>query len=130
MSRSRVRRIYRHGKWIEVETVIPSTPVRRKVAKLTKSWAQIPHERGLKIAKQAGNPILAVLLALEAAIHEARSNRVKLTNDLLEQYEITPSPKPGDSDRLLPRGRSRLSGVTGRRCHQRLCITGIPKTVN
>jgi hypothetical protein len=58
------------------------------VAKLTDTWAQIPHHRGLQLAKQVGDPVLAVLLALEAAIHEARSNQVELTNRLLGTYRI------------------------------------------
>lgn len=61
--------------------------------KFTKTWAQIPHDKGLKLAKQIGNPALAVLLVLEHVVHGARSNRVKLTNGLLERYGITPQSK-------------------------------------
>ncbi len=82
------RLINRQGTQFEVEIITPTTPVRRKVVKLTETWAQIPHERGLKLAKQTKCPVLAVLLALEAAVYKARSNRVKLTNDLFEQYGI------------------------------------------
>jgi DNA polymerase I len=34
--------VMRQGRRIEVETITPATPPRRKVAKLTKTWAQIP----------------------------------------------------------------------------------------
>jgi hypothetical protein len=85
--------VMRQGRRIEVETITPATPPRRKVAKLTKTWAQIPHHRGLDLAKRVGIPALAVLLALEVAIHEARCNRVKLTNNLLNQYGITSQSK-------------------------------------
>jgi hypothetical protein len=90
---SKIGRIYRHDKWIEVETITPATPTRRKVVKITKTWAQIPHHQGLGLAKRIGIPALAVLLALEVAVHEARRNRVKLTNDLLDQYGITRQSK-------------------------------------
>jgi hypothetical protein len=83
--------VYRHGRRIKVETITPPAPAqgkRRKAAKLAETWAKIPHGRGLKLAKQAGNPVLAVLLILEAAIHDAHSNQVKLTNSLLRLYKI------------------------------------------
>lgn len=67
-----------------------STSVKEKLAK---TWARIPHDRGLNLAKHSGNPALAVLLALDYAIYAAHSNRVKLTNGLLEQYRITPQSK-------------------------------------
>jgi DNA-binding transcriptional ArsR family regulator len=57
------------------------------------TWAQIPHHRGLELAKRAGNPMLAVLLALEHAIHAAKSNKVKLTNALLKHYGISHQTK-------------------------------------
>jgi hypothetical protein len=84
----RKRYIIRHGKRIEVETITPAAPRRRKVTKLAETWAQIPHHRGLQLAKEVGNPVLAVLLALEAAIHKERSNQVELSNDLLRMYKI------------------------------------------
>jgi hypothetical protein len=68
-------------------------PARQKAAKLTKTWAQIPHHQGLQLAKRIRNPALAVLLILEAAAHEAGSNRVKLTNKLLKPYKITHQSK-------------------------------------
>jgi hypothetical protein len=90
---SKFGRIYRHDKWIEVETITAATPLRQKVAKITKTWAQIPHHRGLDLAKRIGIPALAVLLALEVAVHKAHCNRVKLTNDLLDQYGVTRQSK-------------------------------------
>jgi hypothetical protein len=84
----KIGRIFRHNRWIDIETITPATPVRRKVAKITKTWAKIPHERGFKLAKRACNPVLAVLLALEAVVHEESSNQVEFTNDLLKQYKI------------------------------------------
>jgi hypothetical protein len=66
---------------------------KEKTARLTKTWAKIPHDQGLQLAKQARSPLLAVLLALEAAVHEEHSNQVKLTNGLLGQYAITPQSK-------------------------------------
>jgi hypothetical protein len=66
---------------------------RRAKRSTTNTWAKIPHDRGLTLAKRSGNSVLAVLLALEIAIHNARSNRVKVTNGLLEQYGITPQSK-------------------------------------
>lgn len=93
MNKPNIRSVWWHGKRIEVEVITPATPVRWKVAKVTKTWAPIPHHRGLELAKHAGIPALAVLLALEIAIHEAHSNRVKLTNDLLDRYGITRQSK-------------------------------------
>jgi hypothetical protein len=90
---SRVGRVYRHDKWIKTETIMPSAPVRWKVVKLTETWAKIPHHQGLKLAKQVGDSILAVLLILEAAIHNAHSNQVELTNGLLKQYKISRQAK-------------------------------------
>jgi hypothetical protein len=84
----KIGRVFSHGKWIKVETIMPSTPVRRKLAKITGTWAQIPHHRGFELAKKTGNSVLAVLLALEAAIHEAHSNQVEFTNGLLQFYGI------------------------------------------
>jgi hypothetical protein len=66
---------------------------RSKVARLAQTWAKIPHHRGLELAKRAGDSMLAVLLVLEHIIHEAHSNRIKLTNDLLKQYGITRQSK-------------------------------------
>jgi hypothetical protein len=94
--------IYR-GRPTEVEVFTPTTPARRKVTKITETWAPIPHHRGLKLAEKTGNAMLAVLLALEAAIHEARSNQVELTNSLLKLYGITSQTKI--------RGLRRLAGA-------------------
>ena len=69
---SRFGCVFRHGKWIDVEIIRPDTPARSKVEKLTKTWAQIPHGRGLKLAKQVRSPAFAVLLILESAVHKAR----------------------------------------------------------
>jgi hypothetical protein len=77
-----------HNRWIDTVTITPATPVRRKVAKPTKTWAKIPHERGFKLAQRVRNPVLAVLLALEATVHEEHSNRVEFANGLLKQYKI------------------------------------------
>jgi hypothetical protein len=78
---------------LKVVTIPSTTPVRRKLANITKSWAPIPHHQGLELAKRIGVPALAVLLALQHAIHAAKSNRVKLTNDLLRRYGITRQAK-------------------------------------
>lgn len=83
----------RQGRRLEVETLMPATPVRRKVAKLTETWAQIPHHRGLELAEKTGSSVLAVLLALESTIYKERSNRVEFTNDLLRLYRITRQAK-------------------------------------
>jgi hypothetical protein len=80
--------IWRNGVAIEVDTHGDAPPPSRKYPRGA-TWAQIPHDRGLKLAKQDGNPVLAVLLALEHAVHKAKCNRVKLTNYLLTQYGIT-----------------------------------------
>jgi hypothetical protein len=80
-------------KRIAVKVITSGTPVRRRVAKVTETWAPIPHHLGLELAKRAGIPALAVLLVLEIAIHEARCNRVRLTNDLLDRYGITRQSK-------------------------------------
>jgi hypothetical protein len=91
---SSVKKIINYrGRPTEVEVITPTTPARRKVAKIAETWVQIPHARGLKLAKQTKCPVLAVLLALEVAVHNARSNQVKLTNNLLEQYGITRQSK-------------------------------------
>jgi hypothetical protein len=57
------------------------------------TYARIPHDRGLRLAKRIGNPALAVLLVLEHVVHHAHTNRVTLTNGLLEQYGISPQSK-------------------------------------
>jgi hypothetical protein len=80
---------------VKVRQVVGSTS-RATAARRAKSagtWAQIPHDRGLKLAKRLGNPVLAVLLALEQAVHDARSNCVKLTNELLGRYRISQQSK-------------------------------------
>lgn len=73
---------------------VPSQPkVWSREAKLVGTWAQIPHDRGLKLAKRVRDPVLAVLLALEHAIHTTHSNQVDLTNNLLGRYGITRQSK-------------------------------------
>lgn len=78
---------------------IPKAPERRRRKRsdaemeLAGTWAKIPHDRGLELAKRTGNPVLAVLLTLEHAIYSAGSNQVKLTNGLLKQYGITQQSK-------------------------------------
>jgi hypothetical protein len=61
--------------------------------KLAKTFAKIPHDRGLDFAKRSGNSALAVLLALDYVIFDEHSNRVKLTNNILKQYGITHQSK-------------------------------------
>jgi len=61
--------------------------------KLAKTFAKIPHDRGLDFAKRSGNSALAVLLALDYVIYDEHSNRVKLTNNILKQYGITHQSK-------------------------------------
>jgi hypothetical protein len=77
------------GKRIEVEEdtsgAKPSKARQRRRVSLTKTWARIPHHRGIELAKRIQAPALAVLLVLEHLIHGAKSNRVKLTNDLFKQ---------------------------------------------
>jgi hypothetical protein len=86
--------VIRHGRRIEVETITPTAPARRrKRTRIKETWAKIPHHRGLKLAKQAKNSVLAVLLALESAVHEAHCNQVKLTNDQLNPYKISRQAK-------------------------------------
>jgi hypothetical protein len=94
--------------WIDGPDDIANAPIpnrrhRRCPAriKLTGTWAKIPHDRGLELAKRVGSPVLAVLLALEHIIHDARSNRVKLTNGLLKQYGITRQSKTRGLRRLV-----------------------------
>ena len=81
------------GRHVEVETVDtgvkPSEARQRRRASLAKTWAKIPHHRGIELAKRIRDPAMVVLLVLEHLIHGAKSNRVKLTNDLLKQYGIT-----------------------------------------
>ncbi len=72
--------------------------------KLTESYAPVPHGLGLRLAKDTGNSVLAVLLALDRAIYEAKSNRVKLTNGLLERYGITHQSKIRGLRRLAAAG--------------------------
>jgi hypothetical protein len=67
-----------------------STSVKEKLAK---TFAKIPHDRGLDFAKRSGNSALAVLLALDYVIFDEHSNRVKLTNNILKQYGITHQSK-------------------------------------
>jgi hypothetical protein len=78
---------------VKVRQVIGSPRVAAKKTKLAGTWAQIPHDRGLKLAQRLGNSVLAVLLALEQAVHHARSNRVKLTNNLFKQYGLARQSK-------------------------------------
>jgi hypothetical protein len=80
-----------HGRRIKVETMTSAAPAsrkRRKAAKLGETWAKIPHHQGLELAKRTGNSVLAVLLILEAAVHDAHGNQVELTNGLLKLYKI------------------------------------------
>ena len=87
--------------WIEGPDDIANAPASKRRRRrgstaekeIIKTWARIPHDKGLRLAKQIGNPVLAVLLVLEHVVHGAHSNRVKLTNGLLERYGITPQSK-------------------------------------
>ena len=83
--------------WTDGPDDIANAPAPRRRQKprreLDGTYAKIPHDRGLKLAKLIGNPALAVLLALEHVIHKTSSNRVKLTNGLLERYGISPQSK-------------------------------------
>ena len=89
--------------WIDGPDDIANAPAatrcpRTAKEKVADTWAKIPHDLGLKLAKRAKNPLLAVLLALEHSIHEAHANgihtnQVKLTNNLLKQYKITHQTK-------------------------------------
>jgi hypothetical protein len=96
------------GKRVEVEELDtgakPSKARQRKRARLTTTWARIPHHHGIKLAKRDGNPVLAVLLALEHLVHGAKSNRIKFTNDLLKQYKIAPQSKSRGLRRLAAAG--------------------------
>jgi hypothetical protein len=83
-----------HGKRIlveELDTREPPKPRRR--SRLKKTWAKIPHERGIELAKRTCNSLLAVLLALQHICHWKKSNRVTFTNDLLGQYGISSQSK-------------------------------------
>jgi hypothetical protein len=86
----------------------PGTRGRRKATKMSRrrpeTWAKIPHRQGFELAKRAGNPMLAVLLALEVAIYAAHSNRIKLTNGLLRRYRITPQSKTRGLRQLVAAG--------------------------
>jgi hypothetical protein len=85
------------GRRVEVEDADteakPRKTRQRKGARLKATWAQIPHHRGIKLAKRSKSPALAVLLVLEHLIHGAKGNRVKLTNDLFKQYGIARQSK-------------------------------------
>jgi hypothetical protein len=85
------------GRYVEVDDLDtgakPSKAWQRRRARLTTTWAQIPHHRGIELAKRIQAPALAVLLLLEHLIHGAKSNRVKLTNDLFKQYGIARQSK-------------------------------------
>ena len=65
----------------------------KRAARQAVTWAQIPHKRGLELAKRIGIPALAVLLVLEQVIHATGSNRVKLTNGVFERYGISKQSK-------------------------------------
>jgi hypothetical protein len=83
-----------HGKWIAVEDLDPETPPkRRRRARLEKTWAPVPHERGIELAKRVGEPAFAVFLVLQHVCFYEKSRRVKLTNDLLQQFGITSQSK-------------------------------------
>jgi hypothetical protein len=86
-----------HGRRIEYEVLDtgakPSKAQWRRDNSLKTSWAQIPHHRGLNLAKRIGDPALAVLLVLEHLIHDAHSNTVKLTNNMFLRYGIYPQAK-------------------------------------
>jgi hypothetical protein len=90
------------GRYIKVETYEkPQRPAAKRAEQakrvkrlpITETWAQVPHHRGLQLAKHTGNAVLAVLLALEIVIHKAKSNRVKLSNSVLLQYGISHQSK-------------------------------------
>jgi hypothetical protein len=99
---------YRHGQRIEVECYNPDPPKQgpasRRRERFKDTWARIPHHRGLEFAKRTGNPALAVLLALEHEIHKAKSNKVKLTNGLLDRYGISPQSKTRGLRQLVAGG--------------------------
>ena len=83
---------------------------RNSNAKSAGTYTMIPHDRGLKLAKCTGDSVLAVLIALECAIYEAkrnraaRCNRVALTNHLLKRYRITHQAKNRGLRRLTATG--------------------------
>jgi hypothetical protein len=86
----------------------PTKTRQRRRARLKSTWAQIPHHRGIELAKCAQAPALAVLLILEHLIHGAKSNRVKLTNDLCNQYGIT---RPAKARGLLQLAKAGVVNV-------------------
>ena len=75
----------------ELDTGIKLSPRRRE--RFDRTWAKVPHQRGIELAKRIGNPALAVLLVLEHLIHRARCNRVKVTNHLLRKFGISHQSK-------------------------------------
>jgi hypothetical protein len=83
-----------HGRRIAYQYLNPGKPPKqRRRARLERTWAKIPHDRGLELAKRIGSPGFAVLLVLEHAVHWNKSNIVKLTNDLLGQFGISRQSK-------------------------------------
>jgi hypothetical protein len=107
--------------WIDGPDDIANAPDQKRRRKqrrglLERTYAKIPHDRGLKLAKRIGNPALAVLLALEHVIHDAHSNRVKLTNGLLERYGISPQSKARGLRQLAAEGTISVAS-DGRRGH-------------
>jgi hypothetical protein len=62
-------------------------------AKRVRSWAKIPHDEGIELARRLRCPALAVLLALDRAIFTTKRNPTKLTNNLLRRYGVTRQAK-------------------------------------
>jgi hypothetical protein len=90
---------------VEITTGAGPTKTRQwRRTRITTTWAPIPHHRGIELAKRIQAPALAVLLLLEHLIHSAKSNRVKLTNDLFKQYGIARQSKRWGLTQLVDAG--------------------------
>jgi len=97
------------GQKFSLKDFRPEGPPPKKLSKRAygrfNAWVKIPLERGLRLAKQTGNPVLAVLLVLDRAIFEnGGRNPVVLTNALLRQYGISHQSKTRGLRRLEAAG--------------------------
>jgi hypothetical protein len=83
-----------HGRRIAYQYLDPGKPPKqRRRHRLKKTWAKIPYERGILLAKDLRNPAWAVLLVLYHLCFFEKNNQVKLTNDLLGQFGISEESK-------------------------------------
>jgi hypothetical protein len=90
------RFVTRHGRRFEVETLeTGAAPApRRKRAPAKETFAQIPHQRGMKLYEQIGGAPWVIMLELDQLIFKSfGKNPVRLTNQAFEAVGMPRSTK-------------------------------------